>query len=130
MRKIYLYIFNFIKILTAWSIATVLAFLFRYEFTLTNETRKVIIPTILLLTLIFYLVTLVDLKVFGKASSLTFEEFFSITRRFMTSGVTFLFAISIYPDFLLPRSIPVLSSVLALGLIFLFNKLLKFYSVL
>ena len=127
MKEIYLYIFNFIKILSAWSIATVLAFLFRYEFTLTNEIKKIILPTVLILTMVFYLVTLIDLKVFGKASSLTFEEFFSITRRFITSGVAFLFAISIYPEFLLPRSIPVLSSILALGLVFLFNKILRFY---
>jgi FlaA1/EpsC-like NDP-sugar epimerase len=127
MTKKYLYFFNFIKILIIWSIATIFAFLLRFEFYLSNDTNKIIIPTILSLVLVFYLITYVDLKVFGKSSSLTFEEFFSTLRRFITSGLIVFTAVYIFPEYLIPRSIPILTSILAVGFQLLSNKLLKIY---
>ena len=120
---------NILKNSFAWIVSGYITILLRYEFSVPDSiVSKTFIATLLLI-LIYYFVTFVDKAIFGTTSSLTFEEFIAIVRRFLITGLIFFLGLVVYQDFILPRSFPLLTSVLALGLVLSFEKILKFYIV-
>ena len=54
------------------------------------------------------------------------EEFFSTIRRYLITGILFFVFLYLYPNFILPRSFPILTSVLALGFFITLTKILKY----
>jgi FlaA1/EpsC-like NDP-sugar epimerase len=122
-----IYLLNVLKNSIAWIISSYLTILLRFEFSIpSNITSSLFISTFVLI-FIFYFVTFVDTIIFGTTSSLTFEEFIAITRKFLVTGLIFLIGLNIYPIYIMPRSYPLLTSILALGLVLAFDKTLKFY---
>jgi FlaA1/EpsC-like NDP-sugar epimerase len=127
MNNIIKSFFNFILYLFVWTISSVLAILFRYDFKLSVDVAVKILPSLFLFILTFYVIGYLDRKMFGLPSKSSFEEFFSFSRKFLITGfVCFLFLL-IYPNFILPKSYPILTSILSLGFYAIVNKLAKFY---
>ena len=127
MYRVNVYVANLVKNYLIWAISIFFALYLRFEFTIPNEFVNDI-PLLSVLTTVAYFITkIIDQQIFGKPSSLTFEEFSSVIRQYCFVGLfvsTFLF---IYPGYLFPKSIPVLSSIFALGLTQISNKTIKFY---
>jgi FlaA1/EpsC-like NDP-sugar epimerase len=124
-----IYVLNILKNSVAWIISSYISILFRFEFSIPKYIYLNLIISTFILIFTFYFVTFIDIVIFGTTSSLTFEEFISIVRRFISTGLIFLMGQLIYPNFLLPRSFPILASILALGLVLAFDKTLKFYLI-
>jgi FlaA1/EpsC-like NDP-sugar epimerase len=127
MYRVNVYVANILKSYLIWAISIFFAMYLRFEFTIPNEFVNEI-PLVSAFITVAYLITkIIDQQIFGKPSSLTFEEFSSIIRQYCFVGLfvsTFLF---IYPEYLFPKSIPLLSSIFALGLTQIANKTIKFY---
>ena len=127
MNNIIKSFFNFILYLFVWTISSILAILFRYDFKLSVDVAVKILPSLFLFILTFYVIGYLDRKMFGLPSKSSFEEFFSFSRKFLITGfVCFIFLV-IYPSFILPKSYPILTSILSLGFYAIVNKLAKFY---
>ena len=122
-----IYLLNILKNSIAWIISSYLTILLRFEFSIPSSMTSSLFVSTFVLIFIFYFVTFVDTILFGTTSSLTFEEFIAITRKFLVTGLIFLIGLLIYPNYIMPRSYPLLSSILALGLVLAFDKTLKFY---
>ena len=127
MNRVNVYVANLVKNYLIWAISIFFALYLRFEFTIPNEFVNDI-PLLSVFTTVTYFITkIIDQQIFGKPSSLTFEEFSSVIRQYCFVGLfvsTFLF---IYPGYLFPKSIPVLGSIFALGLTQISNKTIKFY---
>ena len=74
----------------------------------------------------FYIISYLDSKLFGMSRKNSIEDFFSITRRYLTNGILHFIFLFFYPSFILPRSFPILASILALGLFVFTTKTLKY----
>lgn len=122
--KIYL---DFLAVLFAWSLGSLFAILFRYDFSVPFSLGIKLTPTISILTLTFYLLRYIDRKIFGYARIATIEEFFSTVRVFFITGAVYSSFLQFYPNFLLPRSFPILTSILALGIYASVIKVLKYF---
>jgi FlaA1/EpsC-like NDP-sugar epimerase len=107
--------------------SSILAILFRYDFELPVDVAIKILPSLFLLILTFYVIGYLDRKIFGLPSKSSFEEFFAFSRKFLITGLLCFIFLSIYPNFILPKSYPILASILSLGLYAITNKLAKFY---
>ena len=124
-----IYFLNILKNSFAWIVSGYITILLRFEFSVPDSIILKTFIAILVLILIYYLVTFVDKVIFGTTSSLTFEEFIANVRRFLITGLIVFLGLAIYQDFILPRSFPLLTSILALGIVLSFEKILKFYIV-
>ena len=127
MNNIIKSFFNFILYLFVWTISSILAILFRYDFKLSVDVAVKILPSLFLFILTFYIIGYLDRKMFGLPSKSSFEEFFSISRKFLVTGFVCFIFLLIYPSFILPKSYPILTSILSLGFYAIANKLAKFY---
>lgn len=76
--------------------------------------------------MMFYIISYLDSKLFGRSRRNSIEDFFSIVRRYLTTGILYFVFLLIYPNFFLPRSFPILASVLALSLFAFTTKTLKY----
>ena len=112
--------------LFVWTYAGFFALLFRYDFSIPLNIFVKAIPSILILVLTFYLISYLDNRLFGIPSKTSIEEFFSIIRRYLSTGILYFIFLYFYPNFILPRSFPVLTSVLALGFFVISNKTIKY----
>jgi len=112
--------------LFVWTCAGFFALLFRYDFSIPLNIFVKVIPSILILILTFYLISYLDNRLFGIPSKTSIEEFFSIIRRYLSTGILYFIFLYFYPNFILPRSFPVLTSVLALGFFVILNKTIKY----
>ena len=127
MNNIIKSFFNFILYLFVWTISSILAILFRYDFKLSVDVAVKILPSLFLFILTFYIIGYLDRKMFGLPSKSSFEEFFSFSRKFLITGFVCFIFLLIYPSFILPKSYPILTSILSLGFYAIVNKLAKFY---
>ena len=127
MNNIIKSFFNFILYLFVWTISSILAILFRYDFKLSVDVAVKILPSLFLFILTFYIIGYLDRKMFGLPSKSSFEEFFSFSRKFLITGFVCFIFLLIYPGFILPKSYPILTSILSLGFYAIVNKLAKFY---
>ena len=127
MNNIIKSFFNFILYLFVWTISSILAILFRYDFKLSVDVAVKILPSLFLFILTFYIIGYLDRKMFGLPSKSSFEEFFSFSRKFLVTGFVCFIFLLIYPSFILPKSYPILTSILSLGFYAIANKLAKFY---
>jgi hypothetical protein len=82
MNNIIKSFFNFTLYLFVWTISSILAILFRYDFKLSVDVAVKILPSLFLFILTFYVIGYFDRKIFGLPSKSSFEEFFSISRKF------------------------------------------------
>jgi len=126
MNKSLRSILYFILNLFVWTFAGFFALLFRYDFSIPLNVFVKVIPSILILILTFYLISYLDNRLFGIPRKTSIEEFFSIIRRYLSTGVLYFVFLFFYPNFLLPRSFPILTSVLALGFFVTSNKTIKY----
>jgi FlaA1/EpsC-like NDP-sugar epimerase len=127
MNNIIKSFFNFTLYLFVWTISSILAILFRYDFKLSVDVAVKILPSLFLFILTFYVIGYFDRKIFGLPSKSSFEEFFSFSRKFLITGFVCFIFLLIYPNFILPKSYPILASILSLGFYAIVNKLAKFY---
>ena len=127
MNNIIKSFFNFILYLFVWTISSILAILFRYDFKLSVDVAVKILPSLFLFILTFYIIGYLDSKIFGLPSKSSFEEFFSFSRKFLITGIVCFIFLLIYPNFILPKSYPILTSILSLGFYAIVSKLAKFY---
>jgi len=127
MNNIIKSFFNFTLCLFVWTISSILAILFRYDFKLSVDVAVKILPSLFLFILTFYVIGYLDRKMFGLPSKSSFEEFFSFSRKFLITGFVCFIFLLIYPNFILPKSYPILTSILSLGFYAIVNKLAKFY---
>jgi dTDP-glucose 4,6-dehydratase len=127
MNNIIKSFFNFTLYLFVWTISSILAILFRYDFKLSVDVAVKILPSLFLFILTFYVIGYFDRKIFGLPSKSSFEEFFSFSRKFLITGFICFIFLLIYPNFILPKSYPILTSILSLGFYAIVNKLAKFY---
>jgi FlaA1/EpsC-like NDP-sugar epimerase len=77
--------------------------------------------------MIFYAVSYLDSQIFGMSRRNSIEEFFSIIRKYSITGILFFIFLYLYPNFILPRSFPILTSILALGFFVTLTKTLKYF---
>ena len=122
LRSILFFILN----LFVWTCAGLFALLFRYDFSIPLGIFVKAIPSILILILIFYLISYLDNRLFGIPRKTSIEEFFSIIRRYLSTGILYFIFLFFYPNFVLPRSFPILTSVLAIGFFVISNKIIKY----
>ena len=123
MKKFLYFLLN----IFIWIIASYFSLFLRYDFSVPFSLLVNVIPTILILTMIFYAVSYLDSRIFGMARRNSIEEFFSIIRRYSTTGILFFIFLYLYPNFILPRSFPILTSILALGFFVTLTKTLKYF---
>ena len=116
----------FILNIAIWILASFFALFFRYDFSIPFSLVIKVLPTMLSLVVIFYVVSYFDSKLFGASRRNTIEDFFSIVRRYLTTGILHFVFLFVYPSFFLPRSFPILASIFALGLFTLSIRTLKY----
>ena len=126
-RKI-LVLLNYLKSIIIWAIAVLLATYFRYETEIPNEFFRNFFKILSINILIFISVSFVDIEIFGGSSSRTFEEFTSLIRRYVFTGMIGTLLNSLPSNLIVPRSVPILACILALGLILFINKFLYYLS--
>lgn len=126
MNKSLRSILYFILNLFVWTCAGLFALLFRYDFSIPLSILIKVIPSILILILTFYLISYLDNRLFGIPRKTSIEEFFSIIRKYLSTGILYFIFLFFSPNFILPRSFPVLTSVLALGFFVILNKTIKY----
>ena len=101
------YFLKFVLFSFVWTISGLSAILFRYDFELQSDVAIKILPSLIVFILTFYVIGYFDRRVFGVASKSSFEEFFSVSRKFLITGfVSFIFLL-LYPNFILPKSYPI-----------------------
>ena len=116
----------FILNIAIWVLASFFALFFRYDFSIPFSLVIKVLPTMLSLIVMFYVISYLDSKLFGTSRRNSIEDFFSIVRRYLTTGILHFVFLFIYPSFFLPRSFPILTSILALGLFAFITKTLKY----
>jgi dTDP-glucose 4,6-dehydratase len=109
-----------------WILASYFALFLRYDFSIPLPLLVKVIPITLILTCTFYAISYLDSKLFGMSRRNSIEEFFSILRRYLITGISLFVFLYLYPNFILPRSFPILTSILALGFFVIFTKVLKY----
>lgn len=112
--------------LFVWTCASFFALLFRYDFSIPLNIFVKVIPSIIIFILTFYLIAYLDNRIFGSWRKTSIEEFFSIIRRYLSTGILNSIFLLFSPNFFLPRSFAVLTSFLALGLFVVLNKTIKY----
>ena len=116
----------FILHLFVWTFASFFALLFRYDFSIPLNILAKVTPSVLVFALIFYFISYVDNRLYGIPQRASIEEFFVIIRRYLSTGSLGFIFLFFYPYFILPRSFPVLTSILALGLFVILSKIIKY----
>ena len=116
----------FVLNIAIWILASFFALFFRYDFSIPFSLVIKVLPTMFSLIVIFYVVSYFDSKLFGASRRNTIEDFFSIVRRYLTTGILHFVFLFVYPSFFLPRSFPILASIFALGLFTLIIRILKY----
>ena len=116
----------FVLNIAIWILASFFALFFRYDFSIPFSLVIKVLPTMFSLIVIFYVVSYFDSKLFGASRRNTIEDFFSIVRRYLTTGILHFVFLVVYPSFFLPRSFPILASIFALGLFTLIIRILKY----
>lgn len=116
----------FVLNIAVWIVASFFALFFRYDFSIPFSLVIRVIPAIPSIIMIFYIISYLDSKLFGRSRRNSIEDFFSIVRRYLTTGIFYFVFLLIYPNFFLPRSFPILASVLALSLFAFTTKTLKY----
>jgi len=122
--KVYL---DFFSIIFAWTLGSLLAILFRYDFLVPLNIGIKLLPSVFTLTLTFYIFRFLDRKFFGFPRVATIEEFFSTIRIFFVTGIVYFISLLFYPNFILPRSFPILTCILALGAHTVLIKIVKYF---
>ena len=112
--------------LFVWTCAGFFALLFRYDFSIPLNIFVKVIPSIIIFIITFYLIVHLDNRLFGSPRKTSIEEFFSIIRRYLSTGILNSIFLFFSPNFFLPRSFPVLTSFLALGFFVVSNKTIKY----
>jgi len=125
-NKLRIYL-DFFSIIFAWTVGSILAILFRYDFLVPLNVGIKLLPTVFTLTLTFYIFRFLDRKFFGFPRVATIEEFFSTIRIFFVTGIIYFISLLFYPNFLLPRSFPILTCILALGAHTVLIKIVKYF---
>lgn len=113
--------------LLSWLLGSILALYFRYESNVPVVVNKSFLSSFIFFFLIFILISEVDKIFFGGSQNLTFEEFLSNTRKFLLTGVTCSLIISTFSTFSLPKSYPILSAILSLGIFLSTEKILRIF---
>ena len=119
-------IIGWVNFLISWILGAYFALYFRFESDIPDSALAVFPATVVFYLLIFLAISEADRLLFGRFESLTFEEFFSLTRRFIFTGLATFFVFSYFNSFNLPRSYPILTSILSLGSQLAQEKLLRF----
>jgi FlaA1/EpsC-like NDP-sugar epimerase len=119
-------ILSWAKIFISWTLGAYFALYFRFETDIPDSALSIFPATVVFFLLIFLAISEADRLLFGRFESLTFEEFFSLTRRFIFTGAVTAFILSYFNSFNLPRSYPVLTSILSLGTQLALEKLSRF----
>ena len=122
LKKLLYFVLN----IFTWMLASYFALFFRYDFSVPLSLLVKVIPVILILTGTFYVISYLDSQLFGMSRRNSIEEFFSTIRRYLITGILFFVFLYLYPNFILPRSFPILTSVLALGFFITLTKILKY----
>jgi dTDP-glucose 4,6-dehydratase len=117
---------EFLIVIFAWTIGSLFAILFRYDFSVPLDLVITLLPTISILISSFFILRYLDQKIFGYTRMATIEEFFFTLRTFFLTGIFYFAFLLFYPYFLLPRSFPILTSILALGIYTATRKVLKY----
>jgi len=125
-NKLRIYL-DFFSIIFAWTVGSILAILFRYDFLVPLNVGIKLLPTVFTLTLTFYIFRFLDRIFFGFPRVATIEEFFSTIRIFLITGIIYFISLLFYPSFLLPRSFPILTCILALGAHTVLIKIVKYF---
>jgi len=114
-----------------WVFASFLAIFFRYDFSIPVNLQLTIFPAIFIIVVLYFSISYLDSKIFGKFQKNSIEEYFSILRNYISTGFVFFVFLNIYPGFLLPRSFPILASLLGLGFIIVLTRTFKhiFYMI-
>ena len=120
------YIARLNLVVSIWFVSGFCSLYFRYDGIIIFTTYLKIIPSTLLLTVVYLFVTSLDRKLFGHAKKTTYEELFSVLRRYSFTGFLYFIFLIIYPNFILPKSFPILTTILALGLHLISRKVLSF----
>jgi dTDP-glucose 4,6-dehydratase len=118
---------KFNLVLLIWIFSGFCSLYFRYDGEILFLTYLRIIPSAIILTILYTLITFLDQRIFGKASKTSFEELFSIFRRYFLSGMLYFILLLVYPSFIIPKSFPILTSILAVGLHLVSRKLLLYF---
>ena len=119
----------FFLISVVWSLGGLFAIYFRYDNALPNNSfEKIGLATFILIPL-YFSVSYIDSRILGAQKSGTFEYYFSIIRKFLLSGTVFFILLGFYPNFVLPKSYPLLTSILAVALFFTLLKLYRFIAL-
>jgi FlaA1/EpsC-like NDP-sugar epimerase len=128
--KLYLNILNysykFNLEMLIWLISGFCSLYFRFDGKIYVSTYLKVVPSALILSLLYLLISSADKKIFGQAKNTTYEELFSIIRCYITTGFSFFLFLLIYPNFILPKSFPILATILALGLHLICRKILLY----
>ena len=119
----------FFVVSVVWSLGGLLAIFFRYDNAFPSNSFKKIGLAALILTPLYFFISYIDARILGAQKSGTFEYYFSIIRKFFLSGIVFFIFLSLYPDFVLPKSYPLLTSILAVSLFFIFLQLYRFITL-
>jgi dTDP-glucose 4,6-dehydratase len=120
------YIARFNLVVSIWFVSGFCSLYFRYDGIIIFTTYLKIIPSTLLLTVVYLFITSLDRKLFGRAKKTTYEELFSVLRRYTFTGFLYFIFLIIYPNFILPKSFPILTTILALGLHLISRKVLSY----
>ena len=121
------YIAKFNLIFLVWLFSGFAALFFRYDGEVMLTTYIKIIPSALFLTIFYKICSFFDQKLFGRAKRTTSEELFSTLRLYSFSGLVYLILLLSYPNFFLPKSFAILTTVLAFGLHLISRKLISYY---
>lgn len=108
-------------------VASYFSLFLRYDFSVPSSLLIKVIPSILILTMIFYVVSYLDSRIFGMSRRNSIEEFFSLIRKYLITGILLFIFLYLYPNFILPRSFPILTSILALGFFVTLTRTLKYF---
>jgi len=111
-----------------WLISGYCAIYFRFDGNVQFHIFIKLIPSVVALTLLYAVISQIDRKLFGTPNLNTFEDFMSTVRQFLGCGLLYFIFLFIYPSFILPKSYPILSSILALGLYLLSKKFYVFFA--
>ncbi len=127
MINLFNYIAKFNLIFLVWFFSGFAALFFRYDGEIILATYIRIVPSALFLTILYMISSFFDQKIFGRAKRTTSEELFSTLRRYSFSGILYLILLFSYPNFFLPKSFAILTTILALGLHLISRKFLSYF---
>ena len=111
-----------------WLISSYFAIYFRFDGNIQLSIFLKVIPSVFALTFLYIVLSQLDKKLFGTPNLNTFEDFISTVRQFLGCGLLYFIFLFTYPSFILPKSYPILTSILALGFYLLSKKFYVFFA--